>query len=178
MSCLTRLPITLKRSVHISIDCYSAWDTQTPRPNLTMRLPTHLSLLCSLASFVLSQGPPRATDPARNITYSGAAFDDIESFQGIRFGQDTSGGNRFKHPKPFTYRNDSTVDATHPGAACPQNKVQRFLGITQETQVTLSEDCLNLLVVRARGTKPDAKLPVMVWIYGGELSDPATLEKS
>ncbi len=31
----------------------------------------------------------------------------------------------------------------------------------------MSEDCLNLNVVRPKGVSEDAKLPVMVWIYGG-----------
>ncbi len=138
---------------------------------INMKLAAVLPFLLSLASLVLGQGAPRATDQSHNIVYSGAAFDGIESFQGIRFGHDTSGVNRFKHPTAFTYQNDSTVDATQPGAACPQNTVQTFLGITQNETVSLSEDCLNLLVVRAGGTKQDAKLPVMVWIYGGEASN-------
>ena len=168
MSCFTRVPIVFEL-LCTHLNCFSyRLEHADPRQNLTMRLATLLSLLFSLVSLILGQGPPQATDSARNITYSGARFDGIESFQGIRFGQDTSGLNRFKHPKPFIYPNDSTVDATQPGAACPQNTVQTFLGITQNETVTLSEDCLNLLVVRPAGTKLSAKLPVMVWIYGGE----------
>ena len=127
-----------------------------------------LPLLILIPLAVFAQSPPRVTDQAHNITYTGARINGVESFQGIRFGQDTSGANRFKHPNPFSYPNDSTVDATKPGAACPQNTVQTFLGITQNETVSLSEDCLNLLVVRVRGTEQDSSLPVMVWIYGGE----------
>ena len=132
-----------------------------------MLLALLLPLLLYLSALISAQSPPSATDKVHNITYHGARFSGIESFQGIRFGHDTSGSNRFKHPKPFTYQNDSVVDATKPGAACPQNTVQTFLGITQNETVSLSEDCLNLLVVRAAGTKQKANLPVMVWIYGG-----------
>ena len=133
----------------------------------TMFLTPLLTLLLYLPVLISAQSPPSATDKAHNITYYGARFNGIESFQGIRFGQDTTGSNRFRHPKPFTYQNNSVVDATKPGAACPQNTVQTFLGITQNETVSLSEDCLNLLVVRATGTKQNANLPVMVWIYGG-----------
>ena len=116
---------------------------------------------------ILSQSAPQAIDKIHNITYAGATQNGVESFQGIRFGQDTSGANRFMHPKPFSYANHTTVQATKAGAACPQNTVQSFLGNTVNESVSLSEDCLNLLVVRAPGTKPNANLPVMVWIYGG-----------
>jgi carboxylesterase type B len=133
-----------------------------------MRTTKFFSSLFALIYVAIAETQPQAIDHAHNITYRGANINGVESFQGIRFGQDTSGANRFKHPKAFSYATDRIVQATTAGASCPQNTVQTFLGITQDNGVTLSEDCLNLLVVRPRGTKQNANLPVMVWIYGGE----------
>ena len=79
----------------------------------------NLPLLVFLPLTVFAQSPPRVTDQAHNITYTGARINGVESFQGIGFGRDTSDADRFKHPKPFSYPSDSTVDATKPGAACP-----------------------------------------------------------
>ena len=103
-----------------------------------------------------------------NLTYIGYKYEGVENFQNIRYGQDTSGANRFKHPKPFSYPTGTTVRATEAGASCPQSTNQTFLGFTQNPGVyRLSEDCLNLRVARPAGTKPGAKLPVLVWIFGG-----------
>jgi carboxylesterase type B len=106
-------------------------------------------------------------DNAHNLSYVGTSFQGIEQFQGINYGQDTSGANRFKPPKAFTYPSGTTVQATAAGASCPQNTIQAFFGISlNDGAFNISEDCLNLQVVRPAGTKQNANLPVMVWIYG------------
>ena len=121
-----------------------------------------LQIFCTIAL-----GAPQAVDHAHNITYIGTATDGVESFLGVRFGQDTA-NYRFLHPKPFSYQQSSTVQATQAGPACPQATTEMFLGLNEAAGVTvLSEDCLNLRVDRPMGTTPSAKLPVMVWIYGG-----------
>ena len=107
------------------------------------------------------------TDPSTNITYKGKSSNGVESFLNIRFGQDTGGVNRFLHPKPFSYADGKTVDASAPGAACPQQKVP-VPGFDVFDNVTnVSEDCLTLRVDRPAGTSASDKLPVFVWIYGG-----------
>lgn len=133
-------------------------------------MPSFKALLiaaCSVAT-VVAQSTVTAHDNARNITFVGSTIRGVENFQGIRFGQDTSGSNRFKHPQAFTYPNGTTVQATAAGPACPQNTMQTLLGtISQNPGVfNLSEDCLNLRIARAPGTRQNASLPVMVWIYG------------
>lgn len=137
------------------------------------------SILCTLAALTLShliaalpiQQPnsndPLVQDAIFDIGYRGTSSEGIESFLNIRFGQDTSGSNRFAAPKPFIYQAGTLVNATAPGAACPQQKVP-IAGFPIFDNVTnISEDCLTLRIDRPANTTADAKLPVLLWIYGG-----------
>ncbi|KAF2481466.1 carboxylesterase [Neohortaea acidophila] len=102
-----------------------------------------------------------------NITVHGASANGTESFLDIRFGHDTSGANRFKAPQAFQYPPNAIVNASAPGAACPQQKVP-IPGLPLFDNVTnISEDCLTVRVDRPAGVSSGAKLPVMVFIYGG-----------
>ncbi|OAP55894.1 hypothetical protein AYL99_10046 [Fonsecaea erecta] len=125
-------------------------------------------LIAYLLATVAAQSAVKVRDNVHNLTYVGLTFSGTEQFQGINFGQDTSGANRFKPPKAFTYPTGTTVQATAAGAACPQNTNLSLLGAISENPgvFNLSEDCLNLEVVRPAGTKQNARLPVMVWISG------------
>jgi carboxylesterase type B len=107
------------------------------------------------------------TDPSNQVTYNGKSSNNVESFLNIRFGQDTGGANRFLHPKPFSYPNGTMVDASAPGAACPQQKVPVPGFNAFDNVTTASEDCLTLRIDRPAGTSASDKLPVLVWIYGG-----------
>ncbi|KAK4949852.1 hypothetical protein LTR10_011694 [Elasticomyces elasticus] len=121
-----------------------------------------------LAAPVTAQSPVAVHDSVHNLTFLGYNYSGVENFQGIRYGRDTSGSNRFRHPQAFTYPNGTTVQATAAGASCPQNTLESLAGITvNEGVYNLSEDCLNLRIARPAGTKQNANLPVMVWIYGG-----------
>ncbi|GIZ44138.1 hypothetical protein CKM354_000734600 [Cercospora kikuchii] len=106
---------------------------------------------------------PNAT--TANATYQGLYKDQVETFLGIRYGQDTGGTNRFKPPRPFVP--SGMIEAKHPGPACPQllglNAVPPYLGNVTET----SEDCLRLNVYRPNGTTHHDRLPVMLYIHGG-----------
>ncbi|KAH6658932.1 carboxylesterase family protein [Truncatella angustata] len=111
---------------------------------------------------------PVVHDTRHHILYRGSVNSDTESFQNIRFGQDTSGVNRFKHPRPFFYPSGSVVNATKAGAACPQvlgNPLPQFFGIYGNV-TEISEDCLTVRVTRPLGTHADDKLPVMVYLFG------------
>lgn len=101
------------------------------------------------------------------VAFKGVTANDVESFLNIKFGVGTAGDNRFAPPQPYTYPSGSTVDASRPGAACPQSKIPlpRFPLLDNITDV--SEDCLTLRIDRPAGTQANAKLPVMVYIYGG-----------
>ena len=82
-------------------------------------------------------------------------------FRGIPFAAPPLGELRWKPPAPVS-RWTEPRDATRFGASCLQpdltwNHMQALAG---------NEDCLTLNV-RTPNFKPDAKLPVMVWIHGG-----------
>lgn len=129
-----------------------------------------LALLGALSACT-DASPLRKTNPivdiAKNdqIHIQGTSSDNVESFLNIRFGQNTAGNNRFAAPKPFEYPSGSLVNATAPGAACPQQSDPGFQLFDNVTNI--SEDCLTLRVDRPASTNSSAKLPVMVWIYGG-----------
>ncbi len=93
----------------------------------------------------------------------GTSNGQVDSFQGIRYAASTAGANRWTPPVP-PMRSNSIVDATAPGATCPQPTNQ--FSTPPNTQ---SEDCLFLNVWRPRGADRDDRLPVMFWIHGGAL---------
>ena len=143
-----------------------------PSHTLTgLQLHKMLSLKVLIQLFVVTvvaQSGVTVRDNTHNLTYVGVSFAGTEQFLGISYGQDTSGANRFKPPKTFNYATGTTIQAAVAGAACPQNSILSFLGAVSENPgvYNVSEDCLSLEVIRPAGTKQNAKLPVMVWIYG------------
>lgn len=128
-------------------------------------------LVASLAylATATASSPPTAFDATNNITYQGLHQSGVEAFLGLRYGQDTSGLNRFKPPQPFVSTRGSKVIATQYGPACPQKTGPEAgpvpFALTPVTNI--SEDCLSLNVVRPNGTTPVSKLPVMLYIHGG-----------
>ncbi|KAI0166865.1 lipase [Hypoxylon sp. FL1284] len=108
---------------------------------------------------------PVVVDSTKDITYIGSLSPGVEHFQNIFYAEDTSGKNRFAPPVPVKPARGSVVDATQPGAWCPQG-VGDVLPFTSRV-VNISENCLSLGLARPRGTKSGNKLPVMVWLHGG-----------
>lgn len=87
---------------------------------------------------------------------------DVASFKGIPYAAPPVGANRWRPPapvKPWT----GTRDATKFGNDC----VQITFPGAPSSGAAQSEDCLFVNVWRPADAKPDAKLPVMVWIHGG-----------
>lgn len=117
--------------------------------------------------FGLSSSPPAVLDVARDIQYIGSrSCSGVEHFQNIFYGEDTSGANRFAPPVPTVPPRGSVIDATQPGAWCPQGLGDVFPFTSRVTNI--SENCLSLRVARSSGTPQDARLPVVVWLHGGE----------
>ncbi|KAI0862859.1 alpha/beta-hydrolase [Xylaria cubensis] len=84
---------------------------------------------------------------------------DQDLFLGIPYAQPPTGPLRFKWPQPLNESFSAPLDASAYGYSCYQSG----------TGFDLSEDCLTLNVVRPHGVDSAAKLPVLVWIYGGGL---------
>jgi carboxylesterase type B len=103
-------------------------------------------------------GPPTAATV--NGTYQGQHLTtwDQDAFLGIPFAQPPVGQLRWRWPQSLNESFTGVRDATHQGYSCMQLR----------TNFNISEDCLNLNVVRPAGnhSKP---LPVLVWIFGGGL---------
>lgn len=105
-------------------------------------------------------------DRRRQISYQGSLLRDVEHFYNIFYAHDTSGSNRFAPPMPYDPPSGALIDATTPGAWCPQGMGDPPLPFTSPI-TNVSENCLSLRIARPKGTKASAKLPVMVWIHGG-----------
>ncbi|CAG8047912.1 unnamed protein product [Penicillium olsonii] len=122
---------------------------------------------------------PTVKIPRPDATVIGASANNVDSFNGIPFAVPPTGSLRLRPPQPIQ-TSLGTIHATSPARSCPQFLESTATGnlpnsvlakvnnipIFQEI-ANSGEDCLTLNVVRPAGTKPDAKLPVLVWIYGG-----------
>ncbi|EST09801.1 Carboxylesterase, type B [Kalmanozyma brasiliensis GHG001] len=84
----------------------------------------------------------------------------LEQFFGIPYAKAPINNLRFAKPQPVDGHPGSTIDATRFGDICMQPAAPSPL-------YNMSEDCLNINVVRPVGTTEHAKLPVLTWIYGG-----------
>ncbi|KAL1718334.1 Alpha/Beta hydrolase protein [Schizophyllum commune] len=83
-----------------------------------------------------------------------------EWFAGIPYAEPPVGILRFQPPvaKALT---EVALNATSYGPGCPQPDT---LGVAYEDQ---SEDCLTVNILRPANISSEAKLPVLVWVYGG-----------
>ncbi|KAI5921809.1 putative lipase [Camillea tinctor] len=114
-----------------------------------------------------SLSSPSVTTASNNVTYQGLERNGIEIFLNIPYGQDTSGENRFKPPRPYVPTPGATVDARSYGPACPQPLGALNLPLVLSNVTEISEDCLNLNIARPRGACAEDRLPVAVFIHGG-----------
>jgi hypothetical protein len=118
-----------------------------------------------LTTFFLSPSL-KVVDSARDITYLGSLSPaGIEHFQNIFYAEEPTGQRRFAPPVPTKPVKGSVIDATKPGAWCPQ-ATGDILPFTSRV-TNISENCLSLRIARPAGTRKNAKLPVAVWIHGG-----------
>jgi para-nitrobenzyl esterase len=113
--------------------------------------------MTALACGAAAQTGPVVTTAMGKV--SGVADAGVQSFKGIPFAAPPVGALRWKAPQPAAAWSD-VRDGSKFAPACYQ---QARNGRVEN----LSEDCLYLNVWRPEGAKSGAKLPVMVWIYGG-----------
>ncbi|KAJ4245723.1 hypothetical protein NW762_013847 [Fusarium torreyae] len=120
-----------------------------------------------------------ATVVLPSATILGNVNNKVESFGGIPYAEPPEGKLRLRPPKRLT-RSLGTFDGTGPAGACPQMVASTkskdvlfdLLGSIAnlpfvQTVTGQSEDCLTITVARPEGTKANAKLPVLFWIFGG-----------
>ena len=101
----------------------------------------------------------------------GTARGGVTAFLGIPYAAPPVGGLRWRPPQPPPYRN-ADWRADQFGTSCMQSQPRSRLPWTEEfmTQGPIGEDCLYLNVWTA-AKNASAKLPVMVWIYGGAFTE-------
>lgn len=138
-----------------------------------------LTLAIAAPTQLGKRAAPTVVAPSPQATVAGKDASGVETFNGIPYAQPPVGQLRLKPPQPITSAVGKVDGAASP-RGCPQfffsvdeqNFPTNVLGTILNTPlfqaVTNSgEDCLTINVQRPAGTKADAKLPVLFWIFGG-----------
>jgi carboxylesterase type B len=147
-----------------------------------------MKLMIALALFPLAlaapaqiqkRAAPTVIAPSPQATVAGKSLLGVETFNGIPYAQPPVGQLRLKPPQALTSA-IGKVDGTASPRGCPQfffsvadnNIPLNVLGTLLNTPLfqtvaNTGEDCLTINVQRPAGTKADAKLPVLFWIFGG-----------
>lgn len=115
----------------------------------------------TLLSSTASAAPPVAITASGKVagTHEGA----VDVFRGIPYAAPPLGDNRWRSPHPAASW-QGVRDASTFGHDCMQNPSPTDQA---PLRTTPSEDCLYLNVWKPAAAKAGAKLPVLVWIYGG-----------
>ncbi|KAF8971835.1 carotenoid ester lipase [Flammula alnicola] len=151
----------------------------------------NLLLLLALQTTLIIASPlaPNASSPPTLVidsaTVTGVNQGALSKFLGIPFAVPPVGDLRFTLPQALTSYN-GWINATSYGASCPQQTAPSPLSLsdifnisfpffaeqnrtnsTNSTSTPESEDCLTINVIKPSNVSADAKLPVVVWIFGG-----------
>ncbi|KDR85818.1 hypothetical protein GALMADRAFT_84978 [Galerina marginata CBS 339.88] len=139
-------------------------------------------IFCSPFDRDPSPSPTAVTLDSATIT--GVSQGALSKFLGIPFAAPPIGDLRFRLPQAITTYNGS-INATSYGASCPQQTIEppiQFGDIfnfsipllndlrnnrSNSSSIPESEDCLTINVIKPSNVSGDAKLPVLVWIFGG-----------
>jgi para-nitrobenzyl esterase len=137
-----------------------------------------LCFLTTIAQWIVAQSPPAgaagvsatAQQPAvvrvDSGQLQGAVDDGVASYKGIPFAAPPVGELRWRPPQPAAQWT-GVRQATEFGADCMQGRFGPPPAPGAPPVPAPSEDCLFLNVWRPASAEAGAKLPVMVWIYGG-----------
>ncbi|KAJ5995876.1 secreted lipase [Penicillium waksmanii] len=141
-------------------------------------------LLALPAAFAAPAEQKRASAPTVTIskpaaTVVGSSSNNVDSFNGIPFAQPPTGSLRLKPPKAIS-SSLGTIKATGTARSCPQfyfstdtagfpvSVLGELANIPIfQTVSNAGEDCLTVSIRRPSGIAANAKLPVLVWIFGG-----------
>ncbi|KAL8823563.1 MAG: hypothetical protein Q9191_005743 [Dirinaria sp. TL-2023a] len=93
-------------------------------------------------SGILNGSLPIVKNAQNQVSYHGVTENGIDQFHNIFYAEDTSGQNRFAPPVPYLPEPGTVVDATTPGAWCPQATGGPPLPFT--SPITNPEDCSNI----------------------------------
>ncbi|KAK0631140.1 lipase [Bombardia bombarda] len=124
-----------------------------------MMKPSLVATAALLSSLPIIEGVLSPSAKTLNGTYKGRHLPewDQDVFLGMPYAQPPVKSLRFRWPQSLNDTFDDVRDASSYGYSCMQYK-SRF---------NMSEDCLNLNVIRPAGVAGSRSLPVLVWIYGG-----------
>ncbi|HVG56133.1 MAG TPA: carboxylesterase family protein [Vicinamibacterales bacterium] len=131
-------------------------------------------LMCVAAIAMASVLSRAAIDSVRTDSgevVAGPTSSGVTAFLGVPYAAPPVGNLRWRPPQPATYRNaDWKADQFSP--SCIQSQPRSRLPWTEEfmAQGPISENCLYLNVWTA-AKNASARLPVMVWIYGGGFTE-------
>ncbi|KAM5544433.1 hypothetical protein V8D89_002093 [Ganoderma adspersum] len=144
-----------------------------------------LLLTLSLSHYATAWGAAASALPTVQLdqaTVYGITNGSVTSYLNIPFAEPPIGDLRLRLPKPIQNYN-GTINATQVGPQCIQQALPVRTDMPAEMLSDVvaalsrnvspaepmpeSEDCLNLNVVVPTSTATDAKLPVVVFIYGG-----------
>lgn len=143
-------------------------------------------LLTACLSFQVALAAPQVTLNSNQVV-TGKVQENVEQFLGMPYAEPPLGDLRFARPKPYSgsYANFQAVNVPTSCLAIDPDGVENILNylvsplnpilnaivpVLNElvgSLIDTGEDCLYINVYRPPNTDPNAKLPVMLWIFGG-----------